>query len=200
MAQLSSATLFIPMRRCHHCIAQAKAKSLWSFFAKKFFQIQVSKILHIVFQDWELLVLSKLKWDLSAITPHDFLEQILSRLPIDRANSQTIKRHAQTFVAICSTGRVSQIFYSLWNKGVLTATHSTTLVLGKEVRKSLQQIDTAVLRACFFVSCQVRALQGKGGSQERIPLKQERHMLQPSFFKWPTINISQLFGPDNAPS
>ena len=62
-------------------------------------------ILIFCFQDYELLVLSRLKWDLSAITPHDFLEQILSRLPIDHERAQTIKRHAQTFIAICATGK-----------------------------------------------------------------------------------------------
>ncbi len=51
-------------------------------------------------------MLSKLKWDLSAITPHDFLEQILSRLPLDQFRALTIKRHAQTFIAICSTGEL----------------------------------------------------------------------------------------------
>ncbi len=54
-------------------------------------------------------MLSKLKWDLSAITPHDFLEQILSRLPVDQLRALTIKRHAQTFIAICSTGEVHYI-------------------------------------------------------------------------------------------
>ncbi|XP_013410672.1 G1/S-specific cyclin-D2 [Lingula anatina] len=53
--------------------------------------------------DLELLVLQKLKWDLSAVTPHDFLEQILSRLPIDREKATVMKRHAQTFIALCAT-------------------------------------------------------------------------------------------------
>jgi len=52
----------------------------------------------------ESLVLSKLKWDLSAVTPHDFLEQILSRLSLEREHVEVIKKHAQTFVALCATG------------------------------------------------------------------------------------------------
>ena len=55
------------------------------------------------FQEWELLVLSRLKWDLSAITPHDFLEQILSRLPVEKQKAQIIKRHAQTFISLSAT-------------------------------------------------------------------------------------------------
>ena len=51
-----------------------------------------------------MFVLGKLKWDISAVTPHDFLEQILSRLPIDRRSFKVLKRHAQTFIALCATG------------------------------------------------------------------------------------------------
>lgn len=56
-------------------------------------------------QDMESLVLSKLKWDLSAVTPQDFLEQILSRLSLEREHTDVIKKHAQTFVALCATGK-----------------------------------------------------------------------------------------------
>ncbi|XP_067012388.1 G1/S-specific cyclin-D2 [Anabrus simplex] len=52
---------------------------------------------------WELLVLSKLKWDISAVTPQDFLSHILRRLPIDVAwDTRMIQRHAQTFIALCA--------------------------------------------------------------------------------------------------
>lgn len=52
--------------------------------------------------DWELLVLSKLKWDIAAITPQDFLQHILVRLPIDQCmwDTHMILRHAQTFIAL----------------------------------------------------------------------------------------------------
>ncbi|XP_022112210.1 G1/S-specific cyclin-D2-like [Acanthaster planci] len=52
---------------------------------------------------FELIVLRKLKWDLSAITPNDFLEQILHRLPISKECAQRLRRHAQTFIALCAT-------------------------------------------------------------------------------------------------
>ena len=61
----------------------------------------------LVIQDWELLVLRVLKWDISAVTPHDFLDQILTRLPLDKNSSKDIKRHAQTFIALCTTGKHS---------------------------------------------------------------------------------------------
>nr|ATL75340.1 cyclin D-like protein [Diachasma muliebre] len=51
---------------------------------------------------WEQLVVSKLKWELSAVTPGDFLLHILSRLPIDSLawDSLMVRRHAQTFIAL----------------------------------------------------------------------------------------------------
>lgn len=60
---------------------------------------------YFLFQEMELIVLNKLKWDLSAVTPHDFLEQVLSRLRMDKEKCELIKKHAQTFVALCSTGK-----------------------------------------------------------------------------------------------
>lgn len=56
-----------------------------------------------VLMDMESVVLSKLKWDLSAVTPHDFLEQVLSRLSLDKERTEVIKKHAQTFIALCAT-------------------------------------------------------------------------------------------------
>ncbi|XP_066589947.1 G1/S-specific cyclin-D2 [Prorops nasuta] len=51
---------------------------------------------------WEQLVVSKLKWELSAVTPGDFVLHILSRLPIDPRtwDSLMVRRHAQTFIAL----------------------------------------------------------------------------------------------------
>ncbi|XP_068169275.1 G1/S-specific cyclin-D1-like [Antennarius striatus] len=51
----------------------------------------------------ELLVLTKLKWDLSSVTPLDFIDHFLSRLPVRRENIPILKKHAQTFVALCAT-------------------------------------------------------------------------------------------------
>lgn len=53
---------------------------------------------------WELLVLSKLKWDMSAVTPHDFFDHILRRLPVDTVSWDIgmIRRHTQTFIALCA--------------------------------------------------------------------------------------------------
>ncbi|XP_067212632.1 G1/S-specific cyclin-D2 isoform X1 [Linepithema humile] len=50
---------------------------------------------------WEQLVVSKLKWELSAVTPGDFLMHILSRLPMPRTwDTVKVRKHAQTFIAL----------------------------------------------------------------------------------------------------
>uniref|UniRef100_A0A1B6EAC8 Cyclin N-terminal domain-containing protein n=1 Tax=Clastoptera arizonana TaxID=38151 RepID=A0A1B6EAC8_9HEMI len=53
---------------------------------------------------WEILVLAKLKWDISAVTPQDFLNHILSRIPVDLSSCEChmVRRHAQTFIALCA--------------------------------------------------------------------------------------------------
>ncbi|XP_016428529.1 G1/S-specific cyclin-D1-like [Sinocyclocheilus rhinocerous] len=52
----------------------------------------------------ELLALNKLKWDLASVTPHDFIEHFLAKLPIHQSSKQILRKHAQTFVALCATG------------------------------------------------------------------------------------------------
>ncbi|XP_015266677.1 PREDICTED: G1/S-specific cyclin-D2 isoform X2 [Gekko japonicus] len=54
-------------------------------------------------EDWELVVLGKLKWNLAAITPHDFIEHILRKLPFPRDKVLLIQKHAQSFIALCAT-------------------------------------------------------------------------------------------------
>ncbi|XP_063583902.1 G1/S-specific cyclin-D1 isoform X1 [Pongo abelii] len=51
----------------------------------------------------ELLLVNKLKWNLAALTPHDFIEHFLSKMPEAEENKQIIRKHAQTFVALCAT-------------------------------------------------------------------------------------------------
>uniref|UniRef100_A0A8C4URR2 Cyclin N-terminal domain-containing protein n=1 Tax=Falco tinnunculus TaxID=100819 RepID=A0A8C4URR2_FALTI len=58
-------------------------------------------------EEWELVVLGKLKWNLAAITPHDFIEHILRKLPVPKDKLLLIRKHAQTFIALCATDRSS---------------------------------------------------------------------------------------------
>ncbi|NWU46463.1 CCND1 protein, partial [Dromas ardeola] len=51
----------------------------------------------------ELLLVNKLKWNLAAMTPHDFIEHFLTKMPLAEDTKQIIRKHAQTFVALCAT-------------------------------------------------------------------------------------------------
>lgn len=56
-------------------------------------------------QEWELVVLGKLKWNLAAVTPNDFIEHIMRRLPLPEDKLALIRKHVQTFIALCATGQ-----------------------------------------------------------------------------------------------
>jgi len=66
----------------------------------------------LLFQDCELTVYQILKWEISIVTPHDFVEQILFRLGLDADSLEKIRRHSRTSIALCSTGEF-QILYML---------------------------------------------------------------------------------------
>ncbi|XP_055300323.1 G1/S-specific cyclin-D2 [Sitodiplosis mosellana] len=53
---------------------------------------------------WELIVLNKLKWNISSVTPLDFLEHLLVRLPINKQHTDVskIKKHAQAFISLAA--------------------------------------------------------------------------------------------------
>lgn len=55
-------------------------------------------------------MLSRLGWDLSSVTPLDFLELLLMRLPIKRKNFPDInigkiRGHAQAFISLAAKGK-----------------------------------------------------------------------------------------------
>ena len=59
----------------------------------------------LTLQGWELLVLSRLKWDLAAITPNDFVNPLIRRLSAwTKGKEMIMKRHTQTFIALCAAG------------------------------------------------------------------------------------------------
>lgn len=75
---------------------------LWNFKIIFFF---------LIFQDTELLVLGCLKWDVSCVTPLDFIDLIISRLPIinkncDYIDPEKIRKHAQAFISLAVRGEL----------------------------------------------------------------------------------------------
>ncbi|KAG5848906.1 G1/S-specific cyclin-D1 [Anguilla anguilla] len=107
----------------------------------------------------ELLALNKLKWDLASVTPHDFIEHFLSKLPIHQDTKQILRKHAQTFVALCATdvkfiasppsmiaaGSVAAAFEGLRLKSTDSALSSRNLT---EFLARIIKSDPDCLRAC----------------------------------------------------
>lgn len=58
-------------------------------------------------QMWELLLLSILKWDVSALTAHDFLWYILKRLNLESVKPymDVVVKHSGTFIGMCARGK-----------------------------------------------------------------------------------------------
>jgi len=76
--------------------------------------------------EWEVLLLSKLDWDMSSVIASDFVEHIIQRvrqLPLGW-NPELIRRHSETLVAMCSA---HHSFYALAPSLVAAACVLTTL-------------------------------------------------------------------------
>ncbi|XP_046878724.1 G1/S-specific cyclin-D2b isoform X2 [Hypomesus transpacificus] len=54
-------------------------------------------------EEWELVVLGKLKWDMAAVIPNDFIEHIVRRLPLPMDKLAVVRKHTETFIALCAT-------------------------------------------------------------------------------------------------
>ncbi|XP_071383163.1 G1/S-specific cyclin-D2-like isoform X2 [Centroberyx affinis] len=54
-------------------------------------------------EEWELVVLGKLKWNMASVIPNDFIEHIIRRLPLPKDKLAMVRKHTQTFIALCAT-------------------------------------------------------------------------------------------------
>ncbi|XP_031462093.1 G1/S-specific cyclin-D2 isoform X2 [Phasianus colchicus] len=102
----------VPTRKCHLQLLGAvcmflasKLKETIPLTAEKLCIYTDNSIKPQELLEWELVVLGKLKWNLAAVTPHDFIEHILRKLPLPKDKLVLIRKHAQTFIALCATGR-----------------------------------------------------------------------------------------------
>jgi cyclin D2 len=56
------------------------------------------------FQDWELLVLQELQWELSSVSPLDYLDQIIARIGLNPDLDLTdLKRRTETILVLAIT-------------------------------------------------------------------------------------------------
>ena len=54
-------------------------------------------------QQWEILVVAKLRWDLCPVTAIDFVDVLLQQVPV-KADTRGVRRHAASFIALAATG------------------------------------------------------------------------------------------------
>ena len=102
------------------------------------------------FQDWELLVLYKLQWELTAITSLDFLDHALPRLgaPITESDLGELRRRTETILVLCGT-HYSFSYHApslLAASAILCALHSLSSnaefveVVGREMKLRVQTV------------------------------------------------------------
>ncbi len=64
----------------------------------------VSKCFYFLFhlQDWELMLLQELRWELSAVTPLDFLDHLMERLRLDPrlVDAEDVRTRAETALVL----------------------------------------------------------------------------------------------------
>ncbi|XP_053682625.1 G1/S-specific cyclin-D2 [Sabethes cyaneus] len=80
---------------------------------------------------WELLVLSRLKWDVSTVTPLDFLELLLCRLPIENKKchditTEKVRKHAQAFISLAAR----EHYFSNYTASTVAASSIATSLSG----------------------------------------------------------------------
>ena len=70
-------------------------------------------ILLLSFQNWEILILNRLRWDINAVLPNDFLEYLFAHLELPECleKDEDIRKPTLTYIAICCTGKQSSLLY-----------------------------------------------------------------------------------------
>ncbi|XP_042149197.1 G1/S-specific cyclin-D3 [Ixodes scapularis] len=108
-------------------------------------------------RDWELLVVSKLRWDLSGVIANDFLDQLIHRIELpgeSRGQRDLIRSHSQTFITLCAT----EFEFSLSPASMVAAASISTAVAGL-VRLSWSQKRELLQRLHEITSIEVDCLQ-----------------------------------------
>ncbi|XP_076444932.1 G1/S-specific cyclin-D2-like [Babylonia areolata] len=103
-------------------------------------------------REMESTVLQVLKWDLSAITPCDFVAQIVHRLALDPAKVAQVKQHANIFIKFCATDNKFMLYTpSMVAAGCVCVSVIAVNASYPALMQSLcniTSIDMEVLKAC----------------------------------------------------
>ncbi|XP_039988159.1 G1/S-specific cyclin-D2a [Xiphias gladius] len=109
--------------------------------------------------EWELVVLGKLKWNLAAVTPNDFIEHIVRRLPLPEDKLALIRKHVQTFIALCATGRTQWQLMSNTEFNVLEGYEGSALLRGSSPRWILRLLPWPLMLKGELARSQMDPLQ-----------------------------------------
>ncbi|XP_051980143.1 G1/S-specific cyclin-D3 [Xyrauchen texanus] len=107
---------------------------------------------------WEVLVVSRLNWDLASVLPSDFLELLLQGLPITSQNPAVIWRHVHSYIALTAT----ELRFSVFTPSTVACSCVTAAVIRLKVlteslntddllqlTRNILDVDTASLRECY---------------------------------------------------
>ncbi|TSZ83225.1 G1/S-specific cyclin-D2 [Bagarius yarrelli] len=142
----------------------SKLKSYRPFSAKKLCLYTDNSITSSELLEWELIVLGKLKWNLAAVTPYDFIEHILRKLPLPKDRVTLIRKHAQTFIALCATDHS----FAMYTPSMIAAGS----VGAAECLKSCQEKIEQLLASSLRENQQHKHQEGGATSKEAEPQSQ----------------------------
>ncbi|XP_074594292.1 G1/S-specific cyclin-D2-like [Brevipalpus obovatus] len=135
----------------------AKLRQSKSIYAESLIRYSDYSFTKDQLESWELLVLSHLGWDLAAVTPNDFLNLILRRLPTrgkSKIKLTTIKRHAQIFITICAT----DFRFSMLPPSFIAASCIAAAMLGLTRLRSQGSTKELIVQMCKMVSIDMNEL------------------------------------------
>ena len=118
--------------------------------------------------EWELLVLDKLRWDIAAIVPNDYLEIFFNKLPYLSNNveqTKLVRKHFDAFTALCSL----DFKFSFYPPSMLASACLLTAVNGLIKNNVLRQhprdgqhnfllVNHLALDLANFINCDIDSL------------------------------------------
>jgi hypothetical protein len=115
------------------------------------FFVKLTIFCHLLFQEYELLVLQQLQWEISSVTPLDFLDHILTRLGLDQDWSENqldeLKLRMETVLALA----VTEYTFSYLSPSLLAAS-AIQLVLSKFTTFNEDKIDQKLVKITSAIS------------------------------------------------
>jgi hypothetical protein len=128
----------------------AKNTHLTGLKFEEFF-VKLTIFCHLLFQEYELLVLQQLQWEISSVTPLDFLDHILTRLGLDQDWSENqldeLKLRMETVLALA----VTEYTFSYLSPSLLAAS-AIQLVLSKFTTFNEDKIDQKLVKITSAIS------------------------------------------------